>query len=567
MPLMPHISLRLKSENYPEFVDFSWVSQVLAVYFIHVSAVMAINEIRVSDRWVTARQKKRGLQWPFAVAAVLFAAVAILAFDLWSGKLGIIDPGYEIVQSDTGRVIKVPPGGNLQAAINRALGGDTIELQAGTVYKGAFKLPNKSGAEFITIRTSAPDAQLPASDTRLDPKRYAATLPKIVSNVQGQPAIETAAGAHHYRFLAIEFGPTPEGYFNIIQLGTSEERSVEELPHHIEFDRVYVHGDPTVGQRRGIAANGRHIKVANSYFSDIKREGEESQAIAVWAADGPIEIINNYLEAASESILFGGAESRLALIPGNAIIRDNWLNKPLEWRGSKWTIKNFLEVKSGRKIRIENNLMTNNWEHAQEGTGLVFRTADDSGKGSYIEDIELIGNIIRGAGSAVNIFGGEARGGRRLTIRNNVFEDVNSKKWGGRGFFLKSTTWDDLVIENNTVIHDGSITLAYGDPIRGMVFRNNIVFNNEYGFFGDGVGSGRAALNKYFPGFLIASNVIVGGSSADYGSVNSYPSNAAQIGFAGGGDYRLRGDSRYIKKGADGNSIGANLDPRTVGGK
>lgn len=532
---------------------------------MNVLTVMAINQIRATDRWATTQRKQSVRRWPFAIAAVLFAAAATVAFDLYSGRLGLVDPGYEIVQVDDGRVIRVPPGGNFQAALNRAAGGDTIELQAGAVYKGAFKLPNKAGAEFITIRSSASDTQLPPADTRLDPKQYAASLAKIVSNVQGQSAIETAAGAHHYRFMGIEFGPTPEGYFNIIQLGTSEENNASELPHHIEFDRVYLHGDPGFGQRRGIAANGRHIKITNSYFSDFKREGEESQAIAVWAADGPIEIVNNYLEAAAECIIFGGATSRLGLIPGNAIIRDNHLNKPLEWRNSQWTIKNFLEIKSGRKIRIENNLMTNNWEHAQEGTALVFRTADDSGKDSYIEDIELIGNIIRGAASAVNIFGGEAKGGRRLTIRNNLFEDISAGKWGGRGFFLKLTTWDDLLIENNTVIHDGSVTLAYGQPVRGMIFRNNLVFNNEYGFFGDGVGSGRPALNKYFPGSLIAGNVIVGGSPADYGAVNYYPRNAAEVGFAGSSDHRLRGDSRYAKKGTDGRAIGADLDPRSVG--
>jgi hypothetical protein len=156
-----------------------------------------------------------------------------------------------------------------------------------------------------------------------------------------------------------------------------------------------------------------------------------------------------------------------------------------------------------------------------------------------------------------------------LTIRNNVFEDVDSKKWDGRGFFLKPTTWDNLIIENNTVIHDGSITLAYGDPIRGMIFRNNIVFNNAYGFFGDGVGPGKAALSKYFPGALITNNAIVGGDPSDYGGSNFYPRSASQIGFtdARNGDYRLRGDSPYLKKGVNGNQIGANLDPKTVGGK
>lgn len=528
---------------------------------------MAINSVRAASKPRPRRGNSRFLI--IGAAIFLTAAVAMISFDAYSGKFGIIKTEFEAVEQGASQVIKVPAGGNLQAAIDRARSGDTIELEAGATYRGAFKLPNKPGSNFITVRTSAPNSQLPAEDTRLDPKKYQAVLPKIVSNVPGAPAILTADGAHHFRFIGIEFGPTIDGLYNIIQLGSTEEKRAEDLPHHIEFDRVYVHGSPTQGQRRGIAANGRHIKVINSHFSDFKREGEESQAIAVWAADGPIEIVNNYLDAAAESILFGGATSHLGLIPGNAIVRDNWLNKPLEWRNTKWVVKNFLEIKSGQNIKIENNLMTNNWAMAQEGTGLVFRTADDSGKESFTQDIEFVNNIVRGAGSAITVDGGEAAGGRRLTIRNNVFEDITSKKWDGRGFFLKPSTWDGLIVENNTVIHDGSITIAYGKPIKGFVFRNNIVFNNEYGFFGDGVGVGKAAILRYFPGAAISNNVIVGGSRSDFGDSNFFPSSAGQIGFIGvaQNDYRLRGDSQFVKKGSTGDPIGANLDPKTVGGK
>ncbi len=497
-------------------------------------------------------------------AAVFVAVSGTLAFVAYSGGLGIPGSGIEVVESGANRIIKVPPGASIQAALGRAVGGDIIELRAGAVYRESLKLPNKPGIEFITIRTSASDAQLPAADTRLDPKKYASVLPKIVSNVKGEPAVLATNGAHHYRFIGIEFGPTIEGLYNIIQLGTGEERSVEDLPHHIEFDRVYLYGSPTEGQRRGIAANGRHIKIVNSHFSDFKREGEESQAIAVWAADGPIEIVNNYLEAAAESILFGGATSSLGLIPGNAIVRDNWLNKPLEWRNTKWVVKNFLEIKSGQSIKIENNLMTNNWAMAQEGNGLIFRTANDSGTASFTQDIEFVNNVVRGTGSAITIDGGEAGGGRRLTIRNNVFEDVTSKKWDGRGYFLKPSTWDGVLVENNTVIHDGSVTIAYGKPIKGFIFRNNIVFNNEYGFFGDGLGGGRPAIARYFPGALISNNVIVGGNAGDYGGSNFYPSSVGQVGFNAllQGDLRLRADSQFLKRG-----IGANLDPKTAGGR
>ncbi|MEJ7623928.1 MAG: hypothetical protein WKF34_08025 [Pyrinomonadaceae bacterium] len=501
------------------------------------------------------------------LVGVIAAAGAALASDYYWGTFGITQPPLEVAANGARRIIRVPPGASIQTALNRANPGDEIELQAGAVYKGVLKLPNKSGAEFITVRTSAV-AQLPPADTRLDPKRHGAALATILSNVQGQPAILAENGAHHFRFVGIEFGPTIQGYFNIIQIGTAEERTVDELPHHIEFDRTYVHGSRTEGQRRGIAANGRHIKIANSYISDIKREGEESQAIAVWGGDGPIEITNNYLEAAAESILFGGAESRLGLVPGNATIRDNWMNKPLEWRGSKWVVKNFLEIKSGKRIDIERNLMTNNWAMAQEGTGVLFRTGEDSGKGAIVEDILFADNIMRGSGSAITVFGGEGGGGRRLTIRNNVFEDISANKWEGRGFFIKSSTWDGLTIENNTVIHDGSITIGYGAPVRGLVFRNNIVFNNEYGFFGDGIGSGQVAINRYYPGASIVGNILVGGRAAEYGRENFYPASRSAIGFVAGsaGDYRLRSDSQF-SRGGGGKGIGADLDPRTVGGK
>lgn len=308
----------------------------------------------------------------------------------------------------------------------------------------------------------------------------------------------------------MEFGGTKEGIGNVVALGTTEEKRIEDLPHHIEFDRVYIHGSPTVGQRRGIAANGRFVKIVNSHISDIKRKGEESQAIAAWATDGPIEIVNNYLEGAAENILFGGAESFLQLTPTDCIVRDNHLNKPVKWREEGWVVKNLFEIKHGRRIKIENNLMTNNWGMAQDGTAVLFTTRDDSGKNVVIEDVEFTGNIVRGSASAVSVYGSEGRGGHRLTIRNNIFADIDGKKWGAAGNFLKVTTWDGLVIENNTIIQTANITSAYGEPIKNFVFRNNIVFHNEYGFTGDSTSPGQGAINAFFPGGDVSFNVIVG---------------------------------------------------------
>lgn len=501
--------------------------------------------------------------WIGLLGAVLMVAVLVGAVFVWQNSASESD--FTV----SGSTIFVKSGENFQAALERAKPGDTILLEAGATFKGAFKLPKKAGKEFITIRTSASDTQLPPPDTRIDPKKYRAQLPKIVSNERGAPAIYAADGAHHYRFIGIEFPPTIEGYYNIIQIGSTEETSIEQLPHHIEFDRVYLYGDPKVGQRRGIAANGRYLKIINSHFSDFKREGEESQAIAIWATDGHIEIINNYLEAAAENILFGGAENKMQAVAGDCLIRDNWLNKPLSWRGQKWVVKNFFEIKSGRRIKFENNLMTNNWANAQEGTGVLFRTGEDSGKQAVVEDIEFTNNIMRSSGSALNIFGGEGSGGRNLTIRNNLFTDISKKKYDGRGFFIKSTAFDNVIVENNTVINDGSIAIAYGEPVTNFVFRNNIVSYNDYGFFGDGGTLGRQTLNKYFPKAVLSNNIIIGGSESDFGGGNFYPASIKQLIFvnAESGDFRLLPDNRYLKRALESEQIGANLDPATVGGK
>ncbi len=143
----------------------------------------------------------------------------------------------------SGTTITVRRGGDFQAALNRAKAGDTILLEAGATFKGNFILPKKEGNEFITIRTSALDAQLPPAETRIDPKKYAAVLPKILTT-NSDPAISTAKGAHHYRFIGLEIAPDTEKYvYNLVMLGV-ENQQVNEIPNHFEFDRCYLHPSP-----------------------------------------------------------------------------------------------------------------------------------------------------------------------------------------------------------------------------------------------------------------------------------------------------------------------------------
>ena len=230
--------------------------------------------------------------------------------------------------------IAVPAGGDLQAALNAAQPGDVITLVPGATYTGSFVLPNKGAvSDFITIRSAAPDSQLPGPGIRMTPA-YAALLPKIKS-ATSVSALRTAAAANHYKLLFLEFQANSKGYGDIISLGAgdSSQTQLSQVPYAFVVDRVYVHGDPALGQKRGIALHSGDTTVVNSYVSDCKAIGQDSQAISGYNGPGPYLIENNYLEGATENFLLGGADPTIPnLVTTNVTFRHNYLRKQLTWR-------------------------------------------------------------------------------------------------------------------------------------------------------------------------------------------------------------------------------------------
>lgn len=231
-------------------------------------------------------------------------------------------------------IINVGNGEDFQAALDRSEPGDVITLEAGADFVGNFTLPEKqNGSGWITIRSSAKDSDLPPDGHRVTPA-YSAVMPRIISP-NADPAMRTSGSAHHYQFVGIEITIADNVMLNygIIGIGEGRERDVSLLPHHLVIDRCYIHGNPLADVARGIALNGANVQVVNSYISDCHGLGFDTQAICGWNSPGPFSIVNNYLEASGENVLFGGADPKIAgLVPSDIEFRRNHCFKPVAWK-------------------------------------------------------------------------------------------------------------------------------------------------------------------------------------------------------------------------------------------
>jgi len=502
-----------------------------------------------------------------SVLAVLGTLGLVLALKLHAGT-------FTESWENGRRIITVGPKDDLQAAINAAQLGDTIVVQAGATFTGGFVLPVKNGSGEIVIRSSRLN-ELPEG-VRVNPSQSALFAKLQTDDVE--PAVRTAAGAHHYRFQGIEFSATAKVY-DVIRFGEGrgKQKTLDVVPHHLTIDRCYIHGTKTQDSQRGVTINSGETTVSNSYISDIHTVGIEAQAIIGWNGPGPFHIINNYLEAAGENVMIGGADPGIPnLVPTDLEFRHNYLFKPLSWRvghptyaGKHWTVKNIFELKNARNVVIDSNVFENNWTDAQDGKPILFtvRNQECTAPWVTVENVTFTNNILKNAEGGLNLLGEDnevtaAFGkcavpsssvrGKNMTVSNNLFFNVH-------GPFLQLNGFDKVSLVHNTHIQIGNLMTLYGKPSREFVYRDNLTVRNKgYGVFGDGTGEGLVALKKFVPDFVFKNNVLALADPSLYPKENEFPSSIERVGFVNfeKGDYRLAPSSPYRKAASDGQPVG-----------
>ncbi len=484
----------------------------------------------------------------------------------------------------TGNTYTVNAGEDLQAAIDQAIAASPslnhlIVLQAGATFDGSFILRARGSATgWIVIRSSSM-ASLPPSGTRVTPA-HVSFMPTLRSTVIQTPVVTAEAGSHHYRLVGLHITMTSAATpveSALVQFGTGGEGDANQA-HHLILDRSWVDVPSTAEARNGVYLNASNIAVIDSRISGAQQQGNESHALVGWNSLGPILIQNNYLEAASINILFGGTAGHAVSGSGapDVTIRRNYLSKQLRWKkddpawdGKSWAVKNLIEFKTATRVLVEGNILERSWGDAQEGW-IVRMNLFASNPGDDIADVTWRYNILRNGANGFDICGSCSAGPvveRRVLLENNLIYNLDPIAWSGpeEGWaFMFRNGAQDITVRHNTVLQNGTFLIFTGAMLSNVSLTDNIANHGPSGVFGDGVGIGTVALDQYVAGWTFTKNALIESTVPEdqYPADNFFPADLAAVGFVdpANGDYHLAPSSPYKKAGTDGKDIGADID-------
>jgi hypothetical protein len=283
---------------------------------------------------------------------------------------------------------------------------------------------------------------------------------KIVG--QNDPALRVGIGIDG---IVIETLEGESNYDSVIRIGKNDTNQVEvdQAPDGIVIHQVHV---ASHRGKRGIEINAGNVEIIDCDIRDVYSPNkQDSQAIWIGNAPGPVLIEGGYFEAASECFMIGGDAMKIPdCRPTGITVRGATFTKNLAWKDNPdIPVKNIFELKDGHDVLIEDCDLSNCWQSAQDGYAFMFTPT----RGGSLRNVVVKNCRVSEVGGIVNITGidDDAVDPPRTQIEIYGGEyKTNKAVMGGSGRFAligRGPEW--FIVEDAFIRHEGSSFIDISD--------------------------------------------------------------------------------------------------------
>lgn len=302
----------------------------------------------------------------------------------------------------------------------------------------------------------------------------------------------------------------------VVQVGrNTTEQTPENIPREIVLDSLVIRSHR--GKRSiEFDASGRitNCEITDSYDP----EGIENQAIWLGNTTGPVDVVSCHVEGASQCLMVGGDDSKMApgVYPTGIRLIDCVFTKPLAWKDANFPkVKTLIEFKNGVDVIVSNCELSNCWRSGQDGYAIVITPR----RKGIVRNLLLENLKVSNVAAIANITGFDDPYPElpRTTVRFFGGDyQCRGTALGGRGCFALITNGPEEVrIQQVNCDNDGSSFVIVGDsdPVGLLEIVDSTWNYGEYGVFinGQQAGNNDAGIVR---NLIIERNTIKGAKAA-----------------------------------------------------
>ncbi len=308
--------------------------------------------------------------------------------------------------------------------------------------------------------------------------------------------------------------------------------SIKTTTCDVTLQDLTIRGDGTT--KRGIANQGTNTTLLRVNVVNICREGQETQALAMWDSPGPLLAEDCYFEGGSLCFLAGGSTPTIPnTIATGLTFRRCTFTRPAEWRSKAYACKNSFELKCAKDVLVEDCEISQTWAQGQAGYLIQLTPSQYGGSPeTTVENVTFRNCHIHDGGNGANCLGySQHDEPDRVTQRGGNYRFENCRiqnillAYEGQGAAITCAhSPNGVAVIDCDVQEDGGAFLRVSDkqPVDGLEWRGGSVnVAGTYGVFSP-LGSRGAAWATIAPGGTISGVTFTNAHST---FKNNFPDN------------------------------------------